>query len=36
MDVEVAKNVRLRLDFLGVFARHEYNYTGAVGLKIVF
>ncbi len=36
MDVEVAKNVRLRLDYIGIFQRHAYNNVGAVGLKIVF
>jgi subtilase-type serine protease len=36
LNVDVAKNVRFRLDYLGIFQRHEYNHIGAVGVKVVF
>jgi len=36
MNVEVAKNVHFYLDYVGIFARHHYNNTGAMGVKVVF
>jgi outer membrane autotransporter protein len=36
VDVLVAKNARLSLEYMGDLKRHQYNNLGAISLKVVF
>jgi outer membrane autotransporter protein len=36
VDVVVAKNARVSLDYIGDFKRHQYNNLGTVTLKVIF
>jgi len=36
IDIDVAKNARIFIDYLGIFKRYEYTHTGIASFKLVF